>query len=337
MRTFLLIFAALIGAGGSGYYLLQSLTVPGESTAPAEAVVETPIEVFVPAARLGVGSIILPEDLARMSLSEEALTDEMIVADEAGEALLVGSVARQVLNEGLPIARSATVQPGDRGFLAAVLPQGKRAVSIPISETAGISGLILPGDRVDVILTYSLSADILNAERDIRASETVMRNLRVLALDHRLNAGASTGEDGALLDPPIARTAALEVTPQQAETITLATTLGDLSLVLNSVRDGGDTKLESAGADAMDPLDAIAYRRRDAGGHEIEIRPRHMTLDSDVTSLLRRQNEPASEPEDLLLRVQVVRGRTSSAVEIGTASLAAEAAGAAPIALPVVE
>ena len=61
----------------------------------------------------------------------------MIVADAAGETFLVGSVARQVLPQGVPIARSAIVQPGDRGFLAAVLPKGKRAITIPISEIAG--------------------------------------------------------------------------------------------------------------------------------------------------------------------------------------------------------
>lgn len=337
MRTFLLIFAALIGAGGSGYYLLQGLGVPDEAAVPAEVVVEAPTEIFVPATRLGVGSIILPEHLARMPVADEALTGEMIVADEAGEALLVGSVARQALAEGLPIARSATVQPGERGFLAAVLPKGKRAISIPISETAGISGLILPGDRVDVILTYSLTADVVGAGRDIRASETVMRNLRVLALDHRLNSAASTGEEGASIDPPIPQTAALEVTPHQAETITLATTLGELSLVLNSVRDGGEAAPEVAEGDATNPLDVIVFRPRDAGGTAPEIQPRHMTLDSDVTSLLRRRSEPVSEPEDLLSRVQVVRGRTSSAVEIGGAPMAAGAAGAAPTALPVVE
>ena len=83
----------------------------------------------------------------------------MIVADAQGETFLVGSVARQALPQGMPIARSATVQPGDRGFLAAVLPKGKRAITIPVSETAGLNGLAIPGDWVDLILTYTVVGD----------------------------------------------------------------------------------------------------------------------------------------------------------------------------------
>ena len=96
-----------------------------------------------------------------------------------GETYLAGSVARQVLPCGVPIARSAIVQPGDRGFLAAALPKGMRAITIPVTETAGLNGLALPGDRVDLILTYFVTAKDDNGNdddakpRDIHASETV--------------------------------------------------------------------------------------------------------------------------------------------------------------------
>ena len=69
-----------------------------------------------------------------MEITDGAITPEMIVADAEGETLLAGSVARQVLPAGVPIARSAIVQPGDRGFLAAVLPKGKRAITIPVDR-----------------------------------------------------------------------------------------------------------------------------------------------------------------------------------------------------------
>ncbi|MCB1403114.1 MAG: hypothetical protein KDJ81_10195, partial [Rhodobacteraceae bacterium] len=83
-----------------------------------------------------------------------------------------------------------------------------------------------------------------------------MRNLRVLALAQRLDASQTSDEKtGNLGPPPVARTATLEVTPEQAEVITLATTLGDLSLVLNSVRDGGDEVAEAGTGEAMtEPL-----------------------------------------------------------------------------------
>ena len=95
-----------------------------------------------------------PTRLSRMDDPRETVTGQMIVADGGGETFLIGSVARQTLPQGVPIARSATVQPGDRGFLAAVLPKGKRAITIPVTEIAGLNGLALPGDWVDLILTY---------------------------------------------------------------------------------------------------------------------------------------------------------------------------------------
>jgi pilus assembly protein CpaB len=349
MRIFLFIFAALAAAGGTGFYLYGELQAPSQGGA-VTALAEAPKskEVFVPATELAAGTIIQVTRLSRMEVAEASLTPEMIVADEAGLAILTGSVPRQTLARGMPIARSAIVQPGDRGFLAAVLPRGKRAISIPLSETAGMSGLVLPGDRVDIILTYSVAGENIDAGRDIRASETVATNLRVVALDHRTDAAQSLIEkDGVIVAPPIARTATLEVTPQQAEMITLATTLGDLALVLNSVRDGGDPEpeatetLEIAAADGSpaaipgaisdamtEPLALASSARRAATLADATISLRGLTLDSDVTSLLRREVRAAAQPqdasgaspvplEDRKSHVQIVRGTDSRAVMLG--------------------
>ena len=125
MRIFLVILAALIVAGGTGFYVMQGLQ-PAAPEAVAQAAAPAPIEVYVPATEIAVGTIITPERLSRMQVAEGSITAEMIVADADGASYLTGSVARQVLPQGVPIARSAIVQPGDRGFLAAVLPRGKR-------------------------------------------------------------------------------------------------------------------------------------------------------------------------------------------------------------------
>lgn len=359
MRILLFIFAALVAAGGTGFYLWGQLQSAPQA---APVLVEAPKskEVFVPAAALAAGTIIQPTRLARMQIAESAITPEMIVADEAGTAFLTGAVPRQTLPRGVPIARSSVVRPGDRGFLAAVLPAGKRAISIPISEIAGMSGLVLPGDRVDIILTYTVSGDNIDAGRDIRASETVVTNLRVLALDHRTDASQSFIEkDGVVAAPPIARTATLEVTSQQAEVITLTTNLDDLALVLNSVRDGGDAEgadeglevAEAAATGAATATDAIteplalpSSARRAVMSSVIG--PRGLTLDSDVTSLLRREVSAAAQPEapaganpvplqDRKARVQIVRGTDSRAISLGAIEAGTEptpAAAAAPTA-----
>jgi pilus assembly protein CpaB len=318
---FLVILAALIVAGGTGFYVVQGLRPPAPEPV---AQIEMPKlrQVFVPARELAAGTIITPEHLSRMDMTEAAITAEMVVTDAEGEAVLAGSVARQALPKGVPIARSAIVQPGDRGFLAAVLPQGMRAISIPVTETAGLNGLALPGDWVDLILTYSVTADDEEAgetdgakPRDIRASETVARNIRLLALDNRVNPQAKN-EKGEIVAPPAPRTATLQVTPRQAEEITLANTLGGLSLALNSVRDGGEGAEQRIEPVAL----AVPARSRAAAPGELQL-----TLDSDVTSLLRLEVQK-TVPEQVA-RIQVVRGPGGSALaETRPAKAEAEAA-----------
>ncbi len=332
MRVMLLIFAAFLAAGGTGFFLFQELIIPNKPVEQPVAVIEAPktTDVYVAAVEMQVGTLIVPSQLRRVAFAQASVTPEMVVADDAGLEFLTGSVVRSVLPKGVPIARSATVQPGERGFLAAVLPEGKRAVSIYVSEVAGISGLILPGDRVDVILTYIVAGGVIDAERDIRASETVLRNLRVLALDQRLGPYKQPDDaKGKFVPPPIARTATLEVTSAEAEMVTLATQLGDLSLVLNSVRDGGEAEVVGSGSRLDDLLDPILRRGPDdrvanaSSSVAADFRP--MTLDSDVTSLLQRRaaaqdaGGAGASPvalKDQISRVQVVRGSTANAVKV---------------------
>jgi len=331
MRIYLFIFAALVAAGGTGFYLFQELY--SQPAAPEErVVVEAPKskEVFVPAAELAAGTIITPSLLGKMRIENGSITNEMIVADAAGEEFLTGSVARTYLPKGVPIARSAMVQPGERGFLAAVLPKGKRAITIQVSEVAGMSGLVLPGDRVDIILTYSVPGDVIAAGRDIRASETLLTNLRVLALDQRLETGRPLRDDeGNLMTPPVARTATLQVDPDEAEMITLATQLGELSLVLNSVRDGGEPEEQIAEGPTGSILQPLRLGATSLVGQS-EAGPRAMTLDSDVTSLLQRRSVDADEtaddplpPQDRASQIQIVRGVAVRAVDISAAAAAA--------------
>jgi pilus assembly protein CpaB len=305
MRIFLVILAALIVAGGTGFYVLQGLR-PAAPTEVAQAAAPQLRHVFVPAAEVPIGTIITPEWLSRMDITEGALNGEMIIADAAGQEFLAGSVARQVLPQGVPIARSFVVRPGDRGFLAAVLPKGMRAITIPIDEVAGLSGLALPGDRVDLILTSG------DTGGGIRASETVISNVRVLAFDQRLGPEAPPEDkEGKAEGAPVARTATLEVSSRQAEMITLAQTLGTLSLILNSVRDGGDpgkdklAKTDAVSSDANLPSFLKAAEAAPA---------RRQTLESDVTSTN---------------RVQIVRG-----VAIGATATPADAPSAPPTPTP---
>jgi pilus assembly protein CpaB len=112
--------------------------------------------------------------------------------------------------------------------MAAVLQPGMRAVSVPITATTAVSGFIYAGDRVDVLLTHQLRH--LKSNEQHTATETILRNARVIAMDQRLD--FSPGDK-----PDVAKTATLELTPKQTEIVTLAVKMGDLSLVLRSLQD----------------------------------------------------------------------------------------------------
>jgi pilus assembly protein CpaB len=172
--------------------------------------------------------------------------------DDETRASVYGAVLRHALAEGEPIRRGAFVKPGDRDFLQVVLTPGARAIAIPVSTGGASTGLLSPGDRVDVILTQNFKND--NAQ-DLRntpvtrrsVSETVVESLRVLAIDtpdpKATAANPTNGNFG--------RTVTLEVTADQAELINVAGELGKLSVTLRSII--GPTALASASPEPIKP------------------------------------------------------------------------------------
>ena len=150
-----------------------------------------------------------------------------------------GWVARNPIAAGEPITEGKIIAPGNRGFLAAVLRPGMRAISVPVTVTSGISGFIFPGDQVDMLITYlgadaaSKSDDSPRAKYDHKAAETVLHDVRVIAIDQRIESKAG--------EAVVAHTATLEVTPKQSEMIALASEIGKLSLSLRSLVPGEAT------------------------------------------------------------------------------------------------
>lgn len=193
---------------------------PPESETPAP-------EILVTKVALPAGSFVKPEHLRWQPWPDENLADAYVVKGTREMEEFIGAVARNGIVVGQPITDGAVVKPGDRGFLAAVLEPGKRAISVSINATTGISGFVFPGDRVDLILTQNLRESAEGEKSVRRASETVLGDLRVLAVDQTTNDQEN--------EPAVAKTVTLEVTPKQAEVITVAAELGKLSLSLRSL------------------------------------------------------------------------------------------------------
>lgn len=223
-----LLGVSLMLAGGAAYMTQSWLAEQGR---PQAAEVEAPVAVEAPKIKVLVavesvpaGTILRPEHLRWQSWPEDGLSETYLRKKADEDHDLVGAVVRNAISRGEPITEQRVVRPGDRGFLAAMLSPGKRAISVPVNASSGLSGLVFPGDQVDVLVTHTISRNQSSTGHERRASETVVEDVRILALDQR-----TEDIDGQRV---IAKTATLEATPKQAEKISLAQQLGSLTLSL---------------------------------------------------------------------------------------------------------
>jgi pilus assembly protein CpaB len=193
-------------------------------------------EILVATAPLSAGTLLRAHDVSWQTIARAPERGETVrpsaaareaapEIDEQTRAQVYGAALRDDLAAGDPVRRRDIVKPGDREFLQFVLSPGARAIAIPVSTGGASTGLLYPGDRVDVILTQKFGNTGAPLTRS-SVAETVVENLRVLVVD-ALDAKAPAGNFG--------RTVTLEVTPDQAEKIQVATELGKLSLALRNV------------------------------------------------------------------------------------------------------
>ena len=210
------------------------------SAAPDPVVVEAPSppppemrEVLAAARTLPVGSLLGDEDVATIELELAAVRSTHVVAgDGSGTELLHGYAVREEIARGQAVAWPMVVGPGQRGFLAAVLGPGMRAVTIRVGPATSHAGLVDPGDRVDVILSAGLV--LLDRERTVLA-RTIVEDVRVLAVDRWVgdHVEGSGGEEQAERTEIV--TATLEVTPAEGDRLVLGGHEGVLSLAVRSL------------------------------------------------------------------------------------------------------
>ncbi len=242
MRTVLigLIALALLAAGGTVYFVKEYFS---EQKAEQDQFIAERLasktKILVTDRALPAGSTVTSGDLRWQPWPEEGVESDFIVEVEGSDSLekqFVGSIVKSEIDRGVPITASKVFKRSNSGFMAGKLASGMRAVSIPINAAKSASGFIRPGDRVDVVMTLDIQreGDSIGREsgliggRLVRyVAETVLRNVRILAIDQNL----SESDDNI----KVGKTATLEVTPRQAEVISVSARMGDLSLVLRSL------------------------------------------------------------------------------------------------------
>ncbi|MFA5041276.1 MAG: Flp pilus assembly protein CpaB [Bdellovibrionales bacterium] len=282
-KVTLLLAAGVIALGT--VFALQSLMNP-EATPEKKAAVQS-TEVIVAARDLPTGTVLKESDLKWAPWVATADTSFLLVKGKATIPSFVGAVVRDGFRANDPITASRIAHSRDQGFLAAVLTPGMRAMSISLSPNAQVAGFIFPGDRVDVILTHSFSRKDIPAMTERRISETILQNIRVLALDQR--------SDNQSNDPKVAQLATLEVSKKDAEKLAMAIDMAD-------TKGGGKASLMLA-------LRSLAVEETTEGGVKITEEDKQTpTWDSDVS----RSYPSVNGDDGLIHRVQVMRGKTTT-------------------------
>ncbi len=219
-----------IGTALAARSMFAGAPAPKVMAAPQMLAPQGP-KVLVAQRALPVGTIITADAISFQQWPKQMVENAYFVDGETDMNKLLGTVVRHPIMAGEPLTKGALVSPGDRGFLAAALSPGMRAVTVPVSAKTGVAGFVFPGDRVDLVLTQTVNGSDQGSA--LRASETFLANIRVLATDQSTD---SEVVDGKTVVREF-RTVTLEVTPKIAEKIAVAQTIGTISLSLRSLAD----------------------------------------------------------------------------------------------------
>lgn len=269
---------------------------------PVEPVVEEeppPPEtrtVLAAARDLSIGTLVGGGDLSELELEVSTIESEYILVDNDSNARTYhGHAVRKAVARGMPLTPSDLVGPGQKGFLAAVLRPGTRAVTLRVGPATSRAGLIDPGDRVDVILSAELKVD----EQELKAfARTIVEDARVVAVDHRLNGEEPEHQE--------VITATLEVSPPDGDRLVLAEQEGVLSLAVRSLVPSASPPPSEAVALREVLLDTGTFTSDANAIEELEDR-----LMGEIAGSEERIRQSIQAAEPVLDTVRIIRGGES--------------------------
>jgi pilus assembly protein CpaB len=317
VKSVILIVAALLFAGGTAF--VASKMLGHKAPAPQAQVQEAPAKkVLVAKGNLPAGTFIKEEDVSWQKWPVDGVNDTYLLEGQADINNIVGAVVRKGIVAGEPITEAQIARPGDRGFLAAVLTPGMRAISIDVNDPSSVTGLVFPGDRIDLLLNMQFTikeiapdGSLQTSDYHPQTSETILENVRLLATDRNLNDIDS--------EPKKLNTVTIEVTPKQAEMVKVAASMGQLNLALRGLGMPDGTKSGPTVASAQTAENSFfAKQAADTQGPEqskpntfeddpAPERGETYTFDTEVS----RPYEELRNPKDKNV-VQIVRGSTDA-------------------------
>ena len=229
---------AIAAAGGAGVLALRLMSREPETHVVQVNAPQVALEqVLVAGQDIPIGTNIHPDMVRWQEWPKDALGRGFMTrsADPKAKDDIGGAISRGSFFQGEPM-REAKLVRSDRGFMSAILPEGQRAIATNISTETSAGGFILPNDRVDVIMTRRDPSSKDNKY----ITETILENVRILAIDQTIE-----DKDGESVK--VGQTATLQLTPKQAEVLTVAQQMADrLSLSLRSLEDSRSKETRAA-------------------------------------------------------------------------------------------
>jgi pilus assembly protein CpaB len=250
-RIVVLIIA--IAAGGIAALLAGRSEAPPPALAPV-AQIET-VEVLIAGNDIGLGGTVSSQDLRWQTWPAESAGSQFIRRGDNPDAInqLAGSITRASFANGEPIREAKLIKAKSSGYMAAILPKGKRAIAIDIAPDTSAAGFILPNDHVDIILSRRDNKDADKAAgADTHTGEIILSNIRVLAIDQ-------TVEDKNGQRVVIGKTATLELSPHQSEMLARAKLMGVLTMSLRSVVDFDGANDEDGNTEARQNINVVRF------------------------------------------------------------------------------
>jgi pilus assembly protein CpaB len=228
-RVIILGLAAIVA--GAAALLARGFLGGGTEPSKAQPVAVSTVGVLVASSNIEPGKPVTP-DLVRWQSWPKSTVDSTFLTQDGNatpDKVVKGTIARAPILAGEPLTNTKIVHSESAGFMAATVSPGMRAVSIPINTESGAGGFILPNDRVDVVVTVQVSE-----QPRVFGARTLLHDVRVLAVDQ-------TYKQDKDQKTVLAKTATLELSPQQTETVDAAAATGTVSLALRPLGDTGST------------------------------------------------------------------------------------------------
>jgi len=297
------VLAILIGALVAGVLAFRPHGNAGSQSAAGQAVA-----VLVAARPVPAGGLLREEDLAWRPMGAQLPPAGSLTRDKVSEAQYVGAVARRGFLAGEIVLDSAVIAPNDRRFLAAVLSPGTRAVTMPVDEAQSAAGLILPDDRIDVILVREAGGASTPGQdpTSATAARILLHAVRVVAVDRAME----RPPPAATASSALPRTITMELSDIDAQRLFLAQQIGSVHLTVRAL---ARPLVELAQIDQpVSAADLFANGEADGeiGGqspHDFVDEDRHM-LDQPSVGRAVRPPAPATAPPPPPEPIVILRG-----------------------------